>query len=88
MRIKEGYIIKKLGSGYVVVTVGQAGKDFNGMIRLNTTGAFLWNRILEGDDSRQKIIRSMTGYYAGLDEETAGADLEEFLDKISFAIEE
>ena len=42
MRIKEGYIIRKLGIGYIVVTVGDASDDFNGLIRLNEPGAFLW----------------------------------------------
>ena len=41
MKIKEGFIIKKLGIGYIVVTVGGASKDFNGVIRLNESGAFL-----------------------------------------------
>ena len=30
MNIKEGFIIKKLGIGYIVVTVGDASMDFNG----------------------------------------------------------
>lgn len=57
MRIKDGYIIKKLGIGYVVVTVGEASKDFNGLIRLNPSGAFLWQSILDGADTRKKADR-------------------------------
>ena len=87
MRIKEGYVMKKLGAGYVVVTVGQASKDFNGMIRLNPAGAFLWQSILDGADTREKLVRAMLDRYEDLDEATAEGDLDEFLDAVAFALE-
>ena len=79
MRIKEGYIIKKLGSGFVVVTVGEASREFNGVIRLNGTGAFLWQSILDGADTREKLVSAMTERYDGLDEANAAQDLDGFL---------
>ena len=88
MKIKEGYIIKKLGAGFVVVTIGQASKDFNGMIRLNPAGAFLWNSIKEGADNKDKLVKLMLERYEDLDETTARADLDEFLDSVKIAIEE
>ena len=88
MRIKEGYIIKKLGIGYVVVTVGEASKDFNGLIRLNPSGAFLWQSIQDGADTRKKLIDAMINHYDDLDETAAGKDLDEFLETVAFAIEE
>ena len=88
MKIKEGYVIKKLGTGYVVVTVGEAGKEFNGLIRLNRASAFLWDKIQEGADTREKLVKAMTEYYEGLDEETARQDLEMFLENVKFALTE
>ena len=88
MRIKEGYVIKKLGSGYVVVTVGEASKDFNGLIRLNAAGEFLWQSILDGADTRQKLIDAMINRYDDLDEATAANDLDEFLEAVDFALED
>ena len=88
MRIKDGYIIKKLGIGYVVVTVGEASKDFNGLIRLNPSGAFLWQSIQDGADSREKLIQAMLDRYEDLDQETAEKDLDEFLGRVAFAVEE
>ena len=87
MKIKEGYVIKKLGTGYVVVTVGEASKDFNGMIRLNESGAFLWQSIMDGMDDRQKLLGAMMKRYDDLDESTAGEDLDEFLNTVDFALE-
>ena len=86
MKIKEGYIIKKLGIGYVVVTVGEASSEFNGLIRLNESGAFLWQSIVDGTDTRQKLISAMVNRYDNLDEAAAGRDLDEFLDTVSFAL--
>ena len=88
MKIKEGFIIKKLGIGYIVVTVGDASKDFNGVIRLNETGAFLWQSIQDGADSREKLIQAMLDRYEDLDQETAEKDLDEFLGRVAFAVEE
>ena len=86
MKIKEGFIIKKLGIGYIVVTVGDASKDFNGVIRLNETGAFLWQSIQDGADSRGKLVQAMLDRYEDLDQETAEKDLDEFLGKVAFAV--
>ena len=88
MKIKEGFIIKKLGIGYIVVTVGDASMDFNGLIRLNETGAFLWQSIQDGADSREKLIQAMLDRYEDLDQETAKNDLDEFLGRVAFAVEE
>lgn len=88
MKIKEGFIIKKLGIGYIVVTVGDASKDFNGVIRLNETGAFLWQSIQDGADSREKLIQAMIDRYEDLDQEIAEKDLDEFLGRVAFAVEE
>ena len=80
--------MKKLGAGYVVVTVGQSSKEFNGLIRLNEPGAFLWQSILDGADSNEKLIGKMMERYDDLDESTAQKDLDEFLDTVNFALEE
>ena len=87
MRIKEGYVINKLGDGYVVVTVGDASNDFNGVIRLNAAGAFLWQSIQDGADSRQKLLQAMAERYDDFDEKVAGEDLDDFLEKIAFTLD-
>ena len=88
MRIKEGYIIRKLGIGYIVVTIGDASDDFNGVIRLNEPGAFLWQSIMDGVDTKEKLVAEMVNRYDGLDEETAEKDLDEFLETVAFALED
>ena len=86
MKTKKDYIIKKVGSGFVVVTVGEASKEFNGMIRLNETGAFIWKQ-LEMGATEEELLKLMLERYDDLDEEAAKADLGELLDKIAFSLE-
>ena len=88
MHIKEGFVMKKLGIGYVVVTLGEASMEFNGAIRMNESGAFLWQSIADGADTREKLIKAMLARYDDLDEATATQDLDEFLKTLSFALAE
>ena len=48
MRIKEGFVLEKVGDGYLAVAVGGRADSFSGLVRLNSTGAFLWNNLAEG----------------------------------------
>ena len=86
MKTKKDYIIKKVGSGFVVVTVSEASKEFNGMIRMNEAGAFIWKQLEKGA-TKEDLLKSMLERYDDLDEETAKADLQELLEKISFSLE-
>ena len=38
LKVKKGFILRKLGTEYMAVAIGEASKNFNGMIRLNGTG--------------------------------------------------
>lgn len=86
LKIKNDYVIKKMGEGFVVVTVGQASKEFNGMMRLNEVGAFIWKQ-LETGATEEELLQRMLERYDDLDENTAREDLEEMLEKIDIALE-
>lgn len=88
MRIKKGYFIRSLAGGFAVVTVGEASKEFNGMIRMNGTGAFIWNAILNGADTRDKILTEMMSAYEDLDKATANEDLDTFMENAKMALED
>lgn len=38
MRIKDGFVMRKVAGKYVVVATGEASRSFHGMIKLNDTG--------------------------------------------------
>lgn len=87
LKVKEGFVLNPLGGEYVVVSVGEAAEAFNGMIRLNETGAFFWQELTAGT-TEDALVQKMCVRYHGLDETTARADLREFLDIVAPALEE
>lgn len=86
MKTKKGFLLRRMNDEYMVIAIGAASEQFNGMIRLNEAGAFLWKELEQGIDE-EALVRKMTERYHGLDAQTARADLEEFLTSIAVAIE-
>lgn len=42
MKIKEGFVVRKIANQYMAVPIGARAKEVHGMIGLNETAAFLW----------------------------------------------
>lgn len=57
MKIKDGYILREIAEISVAVPVNDAARSFNGMIRLNSTGAFLW-RLLERKMEKEQLAEA------------------------------
>lgn len=87
MKIKKGFIIRKLGSEHMVVAIGQASREFSGMIKLNDTGALLWNALVDGS-SEDELVSLLLNTYEDITEDIANTDVAEFLEKIDFAVED
>ena len=83
MKIKKGLILRKIADTYVIVAVGDAARNFNGMITLNETGAFLWEGICAGDDEQALVQKLMQNYE--IDEQTAKNDVAAFVKKVTDA---
>lgn len=49
MRIIEGFRLRKLGKEYIVVGEGLAQVNFNKMVSLNATAAYLWESVEDRD---------------------------------------
>ncbi len=77
MRIKDGFILRKIAGNYIVVGVGEAAAGFNSMINVNETGAFLWER-LSGGATKEELLEALRSEY-DVGEETAKKDITEFL---------
>lgn len=48
MKIKNGFVLRRVMDNYVVVAVGEASKSFRGMLKLNATAAEVWQGIEKG----------------------------------------
>ena len=83
MKIKEGFILRKVGSQYVVAATGKASAHFNGMLRLNETGAFAF-RLLQEGVTEDRLAACLMAEYE-VDEETVRRDMERFLSALKEA---
>lgn len=48
MKVKEGFILRKVAGKYVVVATGDATKSFHGMVKLNETAKNIWQGLSDG----------------------------------------
>ena len=85
LKVKKGFLLRRLGDEFMVVAIG-ASKSFNGMIRLNDTGAFYWKELEKGS-SEDDLTAKTLERYEGVDQETARRDVREFLQSIEVALE-
>ena len=83
MKIRNGFMLRKVGGQNVVVAVGAASRDFNGIIKLNETGAFLWE-LLKSERTPEELTEALLAEYY-IDRETASADVEAFAERLSRA---
>lgn len=77
MKIKSGFAKRKIADSNIVVPVGKATNDFNGMITLNESGSFFWD-CLTSDTSVDEVVKKVTSEY-DIDENTARKDIENFV---------
>ena len=62
MRIKDEFLLREVAGSYIVVATGALTKEFNGIIKLNETGSFLWKKLAENTDV-QALVGALTTEY-------------------------
>ncbi|MCI9126278.1 MAG: PqqD family protein [Eubacterium sp.] len=80
MKVREGFILKKMGTQAVVIAIGSASKVFNGMVKLNETGELMWEKLVEGA-TREELIAAILEVYE-VEEEVAQKDVDRFIEKL------
>ncbi len=80
MKIKDGYILRKVAGQHIVVPIGEAARQFNGMISLNDSGAFLWEQMAE-DTTRNELVEKLLAEY-DVDAQKAEVGVDAFVDKM------
>ena len=76
MKIEKEYILREIAGDYIIVPVRAAALEFNGMITVNETGAFLWEKLREGT-TKEELLHAMLEEYE-VSEKEAEADIQEF----------
>ena len=88
MKLKEGFMLKKILDDYIVVPTGDNIVDFAVAVSLNETGAFLWKQ-LESEKTQAELAEALAAEYGISADDVCGDVLEfiELLKKHSFLTE-
>lgn len=84
MKIKEGFILRNVAGSNIVVPFGDRCLDFNGMITLNDTGAFIWKQLETGAEEAE-IVQAILAEYTDVDEARAAQCVKDFVEKLKEA---
>ena len=79
MKIRDGYIVRKIGSKYYAVSAARAAVG-GGMIALNETGAFIWD-LLKEETTTEAVAKALADKYE-IDVETATRDTEAYINML------
>lgn len=63
MKKKKGFSLQRLINEYVVVGSGREAYNFNKVIRLNETSAFLWEAMGEKEFTSQQLTEALCAEY-------------------------
>lgn len=80
MKLKNNFLLRQVAETWVVMPIGQEMLDFNGMLTLNETGAFLWRKLEEGADL-DGLVAALTAEY-DVSPDAARADAQAFVEKL------
>lgn len=83
MKIKSGFILRKVADNHIVVAVGARAKEFNGMITLSESSAILW-KLLEKGAEKEELISALQKEY-NVETAVVTADVEKFIKKLTEA---
>ena len=75
MKLKEGFVLRPLGTEYIVLGEGLAQVDFNKMVTLNETAAYLWKEV-EGKEFTAETLKTLLLDRFDVSEEIAAKDAE------------
>lgn len=84
MKVKDGFYLTAIGTDFVIIaSTPETKKEFDGMLRLNETGAFLWKKLANGV-TEAELADALAAEY-GVSAEVAAKDTADFLEIIRSA---
>lgn len=76
-KVKDGFMVRRIGTQIVAVPVGRRTSEFHGMIALSESGELLWKALTDGADT-DRLTRILLDEYE-VTPEQARTDVEAFL---------
>ncbi len=80
MKIKKELMKREIAGETFLVPLGKTVYQNNGLFILTEVGAFLWDRLAQAE-SQEELAAAVLEEY-DIDESTARADIQTFLDKL------
>ncbi len=73
--------MQKITDEYIVVPIAEEVNNVKGVLRLNETGAILWECLEKGVDSQNEMEKAIASQY-GINQGVLHKDIEVFLKKL------
>ena len=73
MKIKDGFVLREMCGEHIVTGEGIENINFNKLISLNSTAAFLWNELIGKEFTTESMAQLLVKEY-GIDMELAMTD--------------
>lgn len=80
MKIREDLVLRKVGDTWAVFPIADGLKEYGNIMKLNETGAFLW-QLLCNEVSKEELVEALTKEYE-IDKKTAEGTVEQYLVKL------
>lgn len=80
MKIKEGFVTRKIADTIVAVPTGELVNEFQGMINLTNSAKFVWD-LLQENTTIDEITNKLSKKY-NIDINKAQSDVEIFINKL------
>ena len=80
MKRNPGFLMRQVAGRYVLAPVGEMAKTFSGMVTMNETGKFLWEK-LETDQTVESLAQALVDAYE-VDIERATEDVIKYLEPL------
>ncbi len=84
MKLKYNFVVNDVAGETVAVSVGNVAGAFNGYIKLNKTGAFIFD-MLKDDTTREEMIKKLLEEYPDASEKDATESVDELIEKLTKA---
>lgn len=84
MKIKKGFVLRKVADSIVVVPTTDLMKEFNAIIHLNDAGKFIWELLEKQDLELYEIAEKLREEYQ-IEEDRAKVDAEKFVAQLKSA---
>ena len=84
MKLKYNFVMNKVADKNVAVAVGADSEKFNGFIKMNSTGAKIFE-ILKEDVSKEELVLKLKEIYSDQTEDILRQSAESFLGELEKA---